>query len=388
MRGKPNIECFILYPEGGVSSVQENQMTTITDDNVHCIAVDKDFDCAQDIVKACFNDNDFRLSCSLGAVNSINWARILGICYCINYYYYFIIYYCFYFSTFHYDIAQIVYYFYAYFRVIESEGEEVDVTFSVPTGNFGDILAGYYAKKIGLKINNFIVATNENDILHRFFTTGEYHRLPVTPTLAPSMDICISSNFERLLYHLCEEDSKILNEWMEGVSKYGKLTLKGEMLQKAQNEMSSYRSDTKEVLEEIKSTFQNEKYLLCPHSAVAVVAAKQKKFSGKTISLLTASPAKFPLAIKKAIGVDFIDSFESKALRSLSNLPKKKLNLPAKVEVIQNEVKKVLSKLKKNSNDKGNDKTSLLLYGGLAVTGMILLTMVSLLAWKRRRGDS
>jgi threonine synthase len=315
LRGKAGIECFILFPEGGVSPVQENQMTTIPDTNVHCIAVDKDFDEAQDIVKKCFNDKEFNTTHHLGAVNSINWARIL---------------------------AQMVYYFFSYFRVKEQVGDNVPINFSVPTGNFGDILAGYYARKAGLPMASLIVATNENDILHRFFTTGEYHRLPITKTLSPSMDICISSNFERLLYHVCGEDSKVLSGWMESVSKTNKLTLSGAMLEKAQREMYSYRADTAEVLAEINSTYKRDNYLLCPHSAVAVVGAKKVALPGVTVSLLTASPAKFPDAIKKAIGVEFVDSYESKALRSLFDLPKRKKNLPATLEAIQGEIRRVV----------------------------------------------
>ena len=166
LRGKKGVDCIILYPAGRVSEIQERQMTTVQDDNIHCVAIaGGTFDDCQDIVKASFNDAAFRDSVSLGAVNSINWCRVL---------------------------AQTTYYFWSYLRITDMEKNVTKVNFSVPTGNFGDILAGYYAKRMGLPVGDLIVATNENDILHRFFTKGEYHRENIRETISPSMDICVS----------------------------------------------------------------------------------------------------------------------------------------------------------------------------------------------------
>merc|ERR1740121_2180283 len=179
MRGKENVECFILFPEGRVSQIQQQQMTSVLDANVHCVAVKGTFDDCQDIVKGLFGDLAFKKKYGLGAVNSINWARIM---------------------------FQITYYFYTYYKLFPScDGQ---TSFSVPTGNFGDILAGYYAKRMGLPVRQLIVATNSNDILHRFFTTGDYDKHPVLQTCSPSMDIGISSNFERYLFYLMGESPK------------------------------------------------------------------------------------------------------------------------------------------------------------------------------------
>ena len=185
LRGKKNVECFIMYPEGRTSRTQELQMITVTDPNIHNIALGGTFDDCQAVVKACFNDAAFREAHSLAAVNSINWARIL---------------------------AQMVYYVYAYLRVTKpapAGAPAPKVSFSVPTGNFGDILAGYYAKRMGLPVDQMVVATNRNDILDRFFTKGDYSLSPngVAETITPSMDIGISSNFERFLFHRLGENT-------------------------------------------------------------------------------------------------------------------------------------------------------------------------------------
>ena len=233
LRGKQGVDVFMLYPKGRVSAIQERQMTTVLDSNIHNIAVEGSFDDAQGIVKAIFNDRKFKQTFHLGSVNSINWARIL---------------------------AQIVYYFYAWFRVTNDIRERV--SFVVPTGNFGNVLAGYYAKLMGLPIDKLIVGTNENDILHRFFSRGEYHSTEVKETLSPSMDIQISSNFERYLYDLTGNSSKQLQLWMDEFEQSGKLTVESNLQKKAQQDFASARVDDEEILSIIRKFHQDHKYLL------------------------------------------------------------------------------------------------------------------------------
>jgi len=219
--GKRGVTTFILFPEGKVSPIQERQMTTLAakDDSVHCLSVKGTFDHAQAIVKELFVDKDFQADLQLGAVNSINFARIL---------------------------AQIVYYFSAYYQVTKSNKEVVN--FVVPTGNFGDILAGFYAKQMGLPIGKLVVATNSNDILHRFFESGKYHREECKPTISPSMDICISSNFERFLLWVANDDTSKISKWMKGVKENGKLTLQGDLLNKARSVMRSANASEQDIL--------------------------------------------------------------------------------------------------------------------------------------------
>merc|ERR1719321_2280529 len=196
MRGKENVECFILFPQGRVSRIQQQQMTSVLDANVHCVGVEGTFDDCQNIVKALFGDLDFKKEYGLGAVNSINWARIM---------------------------FQITYYFHTYFKLYPACNGSM--SFSVPTGNFGDILAGYYAKRMGLPVKHLIVATNSNDILHRFLTNGNYDKYPVQATCSPSMDIGISSNFERYLYYLFGSDPSKLAQHMSDFNRTGKLSV-------------------------------------------------------------------------------------------------------------------------------------------------------------------
>jgi threonine synthase len=273
LRGKHHINVFMLHPKGRVSPMQEKQMTTVLDPNIHNLAVEGTFDDAQHIVKALFNDLSFKQQYHLGAINSINWARLL---------------------------AQIVYYFYAYFRVTDNESSLVH--FSVPTGNFGDVFAGYLAKQMGLPIDRLIVATNENDILYRFFTQGKYHQETVQPSLSPSMDIQISSNFERYLYFLSNQSSEQLSSWMASFHESGQLTIEGLLLEKAQKEMSTARVDSKETLEIIRRIYEENDYLLDPHTAVGVMAAEKCQLTGSVVCLATAHPAKFGNAVTQAIG--------------------------------------------------------------------------------------
>lgn len=274
LRGKKGIHCIILFPNGRVSPIQERQMTTVLDTNIHCVAIDGTFDDCQDIVKASFNTPEFRDKVHLGAVNSINWCRVL---------------------------AQTTYYFWSYLRITD-QYPNTKPNFSVPTGNFGDILAGFYTKQMGVPIGKLIVATNENDILHRFFTKGEYHREPIAKSISPSMDICVSSNFERYLFHLAGNKSDVLADWMKNFESTRKLDISGDLLQQAQEDFLSARADTGMTLDIIKKYNNQFDYLLCPHSAVGVSAIEQLNLvKPETVCLATAHPGKFPAAVQQAV---------------------------------------------------------------------------------------
>jgi threonine synthase len=275
LRGKKGVDCVILYPRGRVSEIQERQMATVPDSNIHCVAVEGTFDDCQDLVKASFADKEFRDRVKLGAVNSINWCRVL---------------------------AQTTYYYWSYFRVTDKYPDVKTVNFSVPTGNYGDILAGYYSKRMGLPVGKLIVATNENDILHRFFSKGEYHRYDIAETISPSMDICVSSNFERYLYHLAGDDPVTLANWMKAFESTGKITITGKKLDEARNDFLSARADTATTLQTIKQYYEKHDYMLCPHSAVGVNAIEQVDQVNKaTVCLATAHHAKFPDACQRAV---------------------------------------------------------------------------------------
>ncbi len=311
LRGKQGVDVFMLYPKGRVSTIQELQMTTVLDSNIHNIAVEGSFDDAQGIVKAIFNDRKFKQTFHLGSVNSINWARIL---------------------------AQIVYYFYAWFRVTNDIRERV--SFVVPTGNFGNVLAGYYAKLMGLPIDKLIVGTNENDILHRFFSRGEYHSTEVKETLSPSMDIQISSNFERYLYDLTGNSSKQLQLWMDEFEQSGELTVESNLQKKAQQDFASARVDDEEILSIIRKFHQDHKYLLDPHSAVGVCAAEKIEIQTPVICLACAHPAKFSMAIRKALGTE---PKLPEELANLHNLKTRVKTVPADPEAVK---KVMLDKLR------------------------------------------
>ncbi|MGK5092662.1 threonine synthase [Deltaproteobacteria bacterium TL4] len=304
LRGKKNVDVFMLHPKGRVSPVQERQMTTVLDSNIHNLAVEGSFDDAQSIVKALFNDLPFKQKYCLGAVNSINWARIL---------------------------TQIVYYFSAYFQVTKKDSEKVN--FSVPTGNFGDILAGYYAKKMGLPIDQLMVATNRNDILYRFFRQGQYHLETVHPTWSPSMDIQISSNFERFLFDISGQSSEQLVSWMSSFHKTGKLTLEGSFLKRAQQEMQAERASEEETLATISHIYQDYGYILDPHTAVGVTAAIKANIPEPVICLGTAHPAKFSEAVQTAIGKA---PALPEVLANLEQQPTRCHVLPARAESVQN----------------------------------------------------
>lgn len=271
VRGKERIQCFILHPKGRVSPIQERQMTSVLDDNIHNIAIRGTFDDAQHIVKALFNDLAFKSEYHLGAVNSINWARIL---------------------------AQTVYYFYAWGRLSAGDPQR-RVGFSVPTGNFGDVFAGYLARRMGLPADRLLIATNRNDILARFVHTGVYAVGPVYQTLSPAMDIQIASNFERYLYYLCGQDPAAVSNLLEGMRRTGQLSVDAEGLARVQADFGAQAVSDEETLDQIRETFEATGYVLCPHTAVGVRAARRDP---GLVCLATAHPAKFAEAVHAAIG--------------------------------------------------------------------------------------
>ena len=266
------VQMFILHPHERVSEVQRRQMTTLMGDNIHNIAVRGNFDDCQQMVKQSFADQSFLNGGQLGAVNSINWARIM---------------------------AQIVYYFYA---SVALGGPHRPVSFSVPTGNFGDIYAGYLAKKMGLPIKQLIVATNENDILHRCISANQYEKQGLVQTLSPSMDIMVSSNFERLLFDLYDRDGAALNELVAGLNNGTVNSLEPQRWQQARELFSSHRVDDEQTCDVISQVAQEHNYLLDPHSAIGVEAGRvcNQHPEIPMVTLATAHPVKFPDAVIKA----------------------------------------------------------------------------------------
>ena len=272
VKGCKNVDIVILYPNGRVSDVQRRQMTTITSPNVHTVAVDGTFDDCQDLVKAMFNDAPFREANSLSAVNSINWARVM---------------------------AQTVY----YFTALETLGRSA--SFSVPTGNFGNVLAGWIAKQMGADIEKLIVGSNSNDILTRFFETHSMDMVPVVPTLSPSMDIQISSNFERLLFDMNNRDGGATTEQLNQFRQLGKLSVEPDQFAKwIAPTFRAHRVNDAETLAVMKGIYGESGMLVDPHTAVGIASAEACAQPGvPTITLATAHPAKFPDAVKKATGV-------------------------------------------------------------------------------------
>ncbi|MDP1732340.1 MAG: threonine synthase [Devosia sp.] len=274
-RGRPSTDIFILHPEGRTSAVQRRQMSTVLDDNVHNIALQGTFDDCQNLVKGLFNNHRFRDAVHLSGVNSINWGRI---------------------------VAQIVYYFSA---AVSLGSPHREVAFVVPTGNFGDIFAGYCARRMGLPIKTLAIATNTNDILVRALETGRYEVGAVTPTISPSMDIQVSSNFERLLFESLDRDGNALRQLMDSLAQSGSFTIPPVALAAIRALFTAARTGEDETSATIAETFQRSGYLLDPHTAVAVaVAGPMVGGDAPVISLATAHPAKFPAAVKAAAGIE------------------------------------------------------------------------------------
>jgi len=298
VRGRRGIRIFVLYPDGRVSPDQERQMTTVPDANVHCLAVKGSFDDCQGIVKRLLGDLAFRDRYSLGAVNSINWARLL---------------------------AQVVYYFYGVFRVQRRTGAAA-VQVAVPTGNFGDLFAGYLARRMGAPISRLILATNENDILARFFNTGIYRRGTVQATLSPSMDIQVASNFERYLYYRLGSDPRAVRRAMEVFSQTGELRLDPEAAGPDPG-LAAGACATDEALETIGACYRQTGMLLDPHTAVGVAVGRRFRRPGEPLlALATAHPAKFPEAIRRATGGA---AARHPVLDALAGLPQRRTALPA-----------------------------------------------------------
>ena len=277
-RDREAIDIFILFPKGRVSNIQQRQMTTVDASNVHAIALEGTFDDCQDMVKSLFNDLEYRDKHNLSAVNSINWARLL---------------------------PQIIYYFWA---ALALGAPNRKVSFSVPSGNFGNVFSAYAAKALGLPIENLVVATNTNDILSRFFNSGKMEIKQVRPSLSPSMDIQVSSNFERLLFDLCERDGPLTNEIIENFRTDGYFDIETELIAKRANIFSALSVDDETTLARIKKTHKDTGEIIDPHSAVGLEAAHRIRSSGSVapevpiISLACAHPAKFPDAVRRATG--------------------------------------------------------------------------------------
>ncbi|SPO30937.1 probable THR4 - threonine synthase (o-p-homoserine p-lyase) [Ustilago trichophora] len=385
VRSKEDISIFILFPDGRVSPIQEAQMTTVLDDNVHNVSVQGTFDDCQDVVKALFSDADFNAKHRLGAVNSINWARIL---------------------------AQIVYYFSAYFSfrkqlgLSASEPTPKDLEFVVPTGNFGDILAGYYAKRMGLPVSRLVVATNENDILQRFWATGRYEKSSASPTnvassaqtepaqgssdgaqqggvratLSPAMDILVSSNFERLLWYIAYESQssansslsqvekeeaagKQLASWMHSLKTEGRMVVDDAQLALARRDFAAERVSDSEIRDTVLEYFTRKptqaypsgSYLVDPHTAVGFKAAANVVASSGSkphqIVLSTAHPAKFAEAVTSSLEsagaqFDFERDVLPKEMVGLLEKERRVINVKPEgatgVEGLVNAVKKVV----------------------------------------------
>lgn len=328
VRDRDRIDICILFPEGRVSDVQRRQMTTVKASNVHAVAVNGTFDDCQDLVKAAFGDTAFRDQVHLGAVNSINWARVM---------------------------AQIVYYVVAYFEAVpgtqstlgetglaEAPLELSEVSFCVPTGNFGNILAGWAAKQMGLPIDRLVVASNRNDILTRFFTTGKMDIQGVVPTSSPSMDIQVSSNLERLLFEILHRDGQAVSALMSEFRSDGSVSVGSDVLDQIRSEFDAGSVDDATAVAVIQSVYERTGLVLDPHTAVAVALAEQ--LGGDEIvpvvALATAHPAKFPDAVEAALG------FRPELPEHLSDL----FERPERIEHAQNSLESVETLVRSHLN--------------------------------------
>jgi threonine synthase len=303
------VDLFILFPEGRVSEVQKRQMTTLGCPNIHALALDGDFDDCQALVKRMFNDHKFRKQVHLTGVNSINWARVM---------------------------SQIVYYFSS---AVALGAPKLKVSFTVPTGNFGDIFAAYVAQKMGLPIDRLVIASNQNDILHRTLLTGRYRKQGLVHTISPSMDIQVASNFERLLFDLYGGSSEPIKMLMQSLDQDGSFELSSKVLDKLRESFSSGSVSEEEILKTMKQVLEDFDELICPHTAVGLSVANRirKNDSGSPmITLATAHPAKFSNVVIQSTGVT-------------PALPKRYDDLFSKNEVVTyvkndlNEIKTIIS---------------------------------------------
>ena len=298
VRGRKGIHIFVMHPAGRVSPIQERQMTSVLDDNVHNIAIDGSFDDCQRIMKTLACDLEFKQACRLGAVNSVNWARVL---------------------------AQMVYYFHGAFALRRLTGAD-KIRVCVPTGNFGNILAGWYAMQMGAPISQLVLATNENDILARFFNSGVYSLGDVHQTLAPAMDIQVASNFERYLYHKVAGDPGRLRSLMEQFAQTGSLEIECELPGTVDSSIEAGAANTDDILAAIRRCYESCDYLIDPHTAcgysavgaLVPVSAGGADASEPTLCIATAHPAKFPQAIEQATGRDLA---RHPAIDALADLP-------------------------------------------------------------------
>ena len=303
VKDRKNMKIFVLHPENKISEVQRKFMTTISSSNVYNIALEGNFDECQKFVKLMFTDKNFSNSINLSGMNSINWSRI---------------------------IFQIVYYFYCYFKIAKKNEK---INFSVPTGNFGDIYAGYIAKKMGLPINKLIIATNSNDILKRVINTGVYKPEKVEHTVSPSMDIQVASNFERLIFDIFSCNSNKTLKLMNDFKKYGEFKLEKEYINKINEIFCSDSLSDDETKLVIQKTYKDKGILIDPHTAVAIGATNKISLEGNIVILATAHPAKFSSVVMKATS---IKPELPEALKNILIEKEKYVKLPKDLKRIQN----------------------------------------------------
>ena len=301
LNNRKNINVFVLHPDNKISKIQRKIMTTIGSDNIYNVAIKGSFDDCQKIVKEMFSENSFREKINMSGVNSINWARI---------------------------VCQIVYYFYSAFKFKSKK-----INFSVPTGNFGDVFAGYMAKKMGLPIEKLIVATNENDILERAINSGEYKPSKVRQSLSPSMDVQIASNFERLLFDIVKNDDKKVSNLMSELSSNGSFSLDEEQKKIIKKDFCACKVSDKETLEIIKNIADKLDFIIDPHTATAVGASKKLNLESGTLILGTAHPYKFLETIKIATSKEV----------NMPNQLSKILNKKEKYDILENNISDVKS---------------------------------------------
>lgn len=311
VRGLERLRIFVMHPKGRVAPLQERQMTTVLEPNVFNLAMEGTFDDCQRLMKTLFEDLSFKAEFQLGAVNSVNWARVL---------------------------AQIVYYFYSGLQVMRKTGMSA-VRFAVPTGNFGNILAGYYARQMGLPVSKLVLATNENDILSRVFCSGVYERGAVKPTLSPSMDIQVASNFERYLYYAAGENSQTVCSWMKTFTQTGRMELPQDGSGTLDALFAAGAGTRADTLEVIGRYWRDDRYVLDPHSALGVKVAEGWLHPKEPmISLATAHPAKFPDAIRMATGRD--DLAHHPLLDAVMDAPARCEDLPAEEKALRDYIRR------------------------------------------------